>query len=324
MNILLTGGAGYIGSCTANLLIDKGHQVTIIDNLSTGSRQLIPKKAKFFECNIQSKKVNEILIHNNFDLVMHFAAFIQVEESIKLPKKYLQNNFINSVKFLNVCKKNNLKNIIISSTAAVYGVSAKVGKKFSERASLRPTNPYAHSKLKLEKYVRKYKYFNYIIFRYFNVAGADLFLRSGQISKKSTHLIKKICESLIEEKSIDVYGSDYPTKDGTAIRDYIHVVDLANAHLLAANYLLKTKKSQILNCGYGYGYSVKEVIDTFNKINFKKIKYIYKSRRKGDVSSLVSNSNKIKKILGWKTNNKSLLKILKTHLLWEKKLNEIK
>jgi len=320
LKILLTGGAGYIGSCTANILLDHGCEVFIIDDLSTGHKKLVPKKSNFYQCSIQSNKVSKILEENNFDVVMHFAAFIQVEESTKYPRKYIKNNYENTVKFLKKCKKYNLKNIIISSTAAVYGNSSKK-KTFNEISKLNPSNPYAKSKLKIEKYIKKNKYFNFIILRYFNVAGADLKLRSGQISKKSTHLIKKLCQSSLNNKPLPIFGSDYLTKDGTAIRDYIHVIDLANIHYLAAKYLLKKNKSQIFNCGYGYGFTVKEVVDTFNKISKNKINYIYRDRRAGDVGVLISNSNKIKKILKWKSKYESLKEILKSHLQWEKKIN---
>ncbi len=323
MNILLTGGAGYIGSVTANYLIDKGHKVFLIDNLSTGNIKNIPKKCNFYKSSITNKKIlNKIFKNNRIDIVMHFAAYIDVAESVKKPNKYLKNNYKNCKIFLEICKTNNVKNIVFSSTAAVYGNTNN--KLISENSHIRPVSPYAKSKLKIEQYLTKKIFFNYIILRYFNVAGADLKLRSGLISKKkSTHLIKKLCEYFLNGKSISIYGKDYPSKDGTAIRDFIHVMDLADAHLKSAEYLLKYKKSIILNCGYGNGYSVKQVIDKFNSISKnKKIFFNYKSRRKGDLFRLVAHNKKLKNKLKWKPKYNSLKKILISSLNWEKKIHQ--
>ena len=192
MNILLTGGAGYIGSHAALSLLDDGHKVHIIDNLSTGNEMLIPRSAKFTNCNINDEEVISNLIQsNNFDLLMHFAGFIQVEESVKKPEKYFENNTNNAIKLFNICKKNGLSKIVFSSTAAAYGL-VNEDKLIDERTNLNPQNPYAESKIKTEKFLFDNKdNFQFIILRYFNVAGADKKLRSGQISKKSTHLIKK-------------------------------------------------------------------------------------------------------------------------------------
>ena len=281
MKILLTGGAGYIGSVTANLFLDKGHDVHIVDDLSTGNKKNIPSKAKFTNCNISNYKImSSLLKKNNFDILIHFAAFIDVEESVKKPKKYLNNNFNNSIKLFNVCKKYSLNKIIFSSTAAVYG-NSKSGY-CSEKSKLKPMSMYAKSKLKFENFLKKQKKTNSIILRYFNVAGSDIKLRSGLISKKkSTHLIKKLCENFLNGKEIVINGNDYPTFDGTTIRDYIHVNDLALAHYNASIYLLKTGKSNVFNCGYGRGYSVLEIVKAFNKINKRKIQIIFGKRRKG-------------------------------------------
>ncbi len=321
IKVLVTGGAGYIGSCTSNILLDKDFDVTIIDNLSVGKKKLLPKKAKFYKFNIQDKKkLSNLLSKNNFDIIFHFAGFISVEESVKYPKKYLKNNFNNTKIFLEICKKYNLKNIIFSSTAAVYGDVKR--RNVNENFKRKPINPYAVSKLRVEDYLIKSKFFKYIILRYFNVVGADLKLRSGPWSKKkSTHLIKNICEKFLEKKSIQIFGNNYPSKDGTAIRDYIHVVDLAEAHILAAKHIIKTKKKNIFNCGYGKGYTVKEVVDNFNKINKNKLTYDYKDRRAGDSFKSVADVSKIKKILRWKPKLNSIKKILKSQLAWEKKIN---
>ena len=326
MNILLTGGAGYIGSNVTNLFIEKRHKVSVIDNLTTGHFNLINKKAKFYKCDIADKaKVNDILKNNEFDIVMHFAGLIRVDESVKNPKKYNECNYTKAKIFVDLCIKNNLKRIIFSSTASVYGNPKKF--RVSEKDNLKPLNPYALTKLKFEKYLieqSKTNKIKYIILRYFNVAGADKKLRSGLISKHSTHLIKIASEVAVGKRDkFIINGNDYNTKDGTAIRDYIHVSDLADIHLVSAKYLLNKNQSNIFNCGYGKGYSVKDVIDTYNKILDKKIKSTIGPRRQGDSKMVVADPSKFNKILNWKPKFNSLEYILKTAYRWEKKLNSI-
>ena len=324
MNILVTGGAGYIGSNVALRLIEEGHQVSIVDNLTTGNESLIPKKASFLKCNINNKeKISNLLKNNKFDSVIHFAAFIKVEESVKNPSKYFKNNRDNAIDFFETCFENKLKNFIFSSTAAVYG-NQKNNLPISEKANLNPTNPYGKSKLDVEKYLLKNsERFNYIILRYFNVAGADPELRSGLISKKSSHLIKIASEVAIgKREKITIFGNDYKTNDGTAIRDYIHVSDLANIHIKILDFLNKTKKSNIFNCGYGKGYSVQEVVDSANKITDGSIKYQYGKRRLGDSEILVSDVSKLNNLINWKPKYNNLKTILKTAIDWEKKINE--
>jgi UDP-glucose 4-epimerase len=328
MNILVTGGAGYIGSHTALSLLDKGHKVSIIDNLITGSKKVIPKKANFYKCDISNKeKVSNIIKKNNFDAVIHFAGLIKVEDSVMFPKKYNLFNYLKTKIFLETCIKNNLNNIIFSSTASVYG-NGNIKKNFSESSSLKPINPYAKSKLKVEKYLKKKfkeKKINFMILRYFNVAGADLKLRSGLIDKKSSHLIKVACEVATNKKNfLTINGKNFKTRDKTAIRDYIHVLDLADIHVLAIIYLLKKKKSQILNCGYGKGFSILEIIKSLNKILKKPIKYKIGPRRKGDTMKVVANCSKIKKILRWKPKYNKIELILKSALKWEKKIQNLK
>ena len=275
-NFLLTGGAGYIGSHVAHMLIDKGHKVTIIDSLITGSEKIVPKKAKLIKCDISNEKlITKVIQNDKFDLIMHFAGLIRVDESVNEPEKYNEFNFEKAIIFLNTCFENGLKKVIFSSTASVYGNPIK--NNVSENDELNPLNPYAKTKLKLENFLinkSKSEDISYIILRYFNVAGADEKLRSGLISKHSTHLIKIASEVAIGKRDeIIINGDNYDTNDGTAIRDYIHVSDLADIHLVSAKYLLDQNQSNIFNCGYGYGYSVKEVIDTYNKILNKKIKF---------------------------------------------------
>ena len=323
MNILLTGGAGYIGSHAALSLLDDGHKVHIIDNLSTGNEMLIPKSAKFTNCNINDEKVISNLIQsNNFDLLMHFAGFIQVEESVKQPEKYFENNTNNSIKLFNICEKNGLNKIVFSSTAAAYGLVSE-NKLIDEYTNLNPQNPYAESKIKTEKFLFDNKdKFQFIILRYFNVAGADKKLRSGQISKKSTHLIKKISEVVVGKRDqIKIFGNDYNTPDGTAIRDYIHVSDLADIHLEVAKYLLKNLESNLFNCGYGNGFSVLDVVNTTNSIYQNKIIYKFSNRREGDVEKLISDTSKLLKYIKWQPKYNDLKEIINSSIKWEEKIN---
>ena len=325
-NILLTGGAGYIGSHVVNLLVDKGFSVTVIDNLITGNKSLVNKKAKLIICDIANvKKISQVLKNKKFDIVLHFAGLIRVDESVKKPKKYLDYNYNKSKIFFNTCCNNGIKKIIFSSTASVYGNLTK--SKVSEKNAVKPINPYAKSKLLFEKYLLKKSKtsdIRYIILRYFNVAGADKKLRSGLISKHSTHLIKVACEVAIgKKKKLIINGANYNTEDGTPIRDYIHISDLADIHLITSRYLLNGGKSQIFNCGYGKGFSVNQVIKTMNKILKKKLPTSIGKRRKGDIKKIVANTNKFKKFFSWQPRYNSLSTIISTALKWEKKLLKI-
>ena len=326
MNIFLTGGAGYIGSQVAHLLLDNGHQVTIIDNLITGNKKLVPKRAKFIKCDIaNSKIVKSIIMKNKFDAVFHFAGLIKVEESTKFPKKYLYNNFKKGKIFLKTCIKNNLKTIVFSSTASIYALSKNM--KYKENNFKKPLNPYALSKLKLEKFIQKQAKESkvcYAILRYFNVAGSDIKLRTGLIDKKSSHLIKVLCEAGVgKRKKMIINGNNYKTKDGTAVRDFIHVVDLARIHILILKKIMKMKKSIIYNCGYGKGFTVLDVVKAFKKISSRKININFGPRRKGDLSYVVADVSKIKKNTNWKPKYNNLNYILKSALNWEKKIKKM-
>lgn len=322
-NILVTGGAGYIGSHVTNLLIDKGFSVTVIDSLITGNKSLVNKKASLLVSDISNvKNVSNLLKKKKFDIVLHFAGLIRVDESVKKPQKYLNYNFNKSKIFFNTCYKNGIRKIIFSSTASVYGNSKKL--KVKEKDALRPSNPYASSKLLFEEYLvemSKLQNIKYVILRYFNVAGADKKLRTGLISKYSTHLIKVACEVAIgKKKKLIINGANYNTEDGTPIRDYIHISDLADIHLITSRYLLNGGKSQIFNCGYGKGFSVNQVIKTMNKILKKKLPTSIGKRRKGDIKKIVANTNKFKKFFSWHPRYNSLSMIISTALKWEKKL----
>ena len=322
--ILITGGAGYIGSHVANLLIDQGYSVSIIDSLITGHKELVPNKSKLYICDIADKKsVSKIIKEGDFDLVMHFAGLIRVDESVKEPEKYNEYNCEKTKIFLNICFEAGLNKVIFSSTASVYGNPKK--DKVSEEDELDPLNPYALSKLKIENFlINKSKILpiKYIILRYFNVAGADEKMRTGLISNFATHLIKVACEVAIGKKSeLIINGNDYDTPDGTPIRDYIHVSDLAEIHLKSLEYLFENNKSEIFNCGYGNGYSVKEVIDCLNDLLNTSINFEIGPRRVGDSKCIVSNPEKFIKAMSWKPKFNNLEYILKTALSWEKKLN---
>ena len=323
-NILITGGAGYIGSHVCHLLIEQGHKVTCIDSLITGNKELLPKQVKLEVFDIAEKeKVTKLIKDNNFDLVMHFAGLIRVDESVKQPKRYNNFNYLKAKIFLETCYKNGLKKIIFSSTASIYG-NPKT-QKVKETDPTNPLNPYASSKLELENFIREtsesYKT-KYIILRYFNVAGADEKMRTGLISKVSSHLIKVACEVVIGKRDkLIINGDDYNTPDGTAIRDYIHISDLAEIHLISSNYLINGGESNLFNCGYGNGFSIKDVINEFNKIINKNLETIIGPRRPGDSEMIVSDVEKFTKYFSWKPKYNNLNYILKTAIEWEKKLN---
>ena len=321
-NILVTGGAGYIGSHVCHLFIDQGYSVTCIDSLITGNKELLPKEVKLEVFDIsEKKKVSNLIKSNNFDLVMHFAGLIRVDESVLQPERYRNYNFIKAKDFIETCYQNNLKKLIFSSTAAVYGNPKN--EKVSEDDPTDPLNPYASSKLEFENFIKETSnQYNskYIILRYFNVAGADEKLRTGLISKVSTHLIKIASEVATNKRDyLIVNGNDYDTPDGTPIRDYIHVSDLADIHLVSAKHLISGGDSNLFNCGYGNGFSVKEVIENLNSILKTKIKVKIGPRRSGDSQKLISNIDKFYNLFKWKPKFNDIKKILDTAVKWEKK-----
>ena len=323
-NILITGGAGYIGSHVSYLLIEKGYNITIIDSLITGNKKLIPKEAKLEICDIADiEKVTKIIKNKKFEAVLHFAGLIRVDESVQYPEKYIECNFTKAKIFLDTCFKNDLKKVIFSSTAAVYGNPKR--DKVVESDELNPLSPYADSKLMLENYLidqSKNPAIKHVILRYFNVAGADEKMRTGLISKFSTHLIKIASEVATKKRSkLIINGDDYNTPDGTPIRDYIHVSDLANIHLKSLEYLLMDNNSEIFNCGYGKGYSIKEVIECLNKLLGANINFETGPRRDGDSECIVANPEKFIRTMSWKPEFNDLSYILKTAIAWEKKLN---
>ena len=319
MNVLVTGGAGYIGSCVSQYLIDKGNNLIVIDNLSTGLKKNIPKKCKFYKCNIQdTKKIKRIFEKNKIDIVMHFAAYVDNVESILKSKKYFKNNYYNGRIFFSNCINNGINKIIYSSTAAVYGNKKK---KINEKDILKPLTPYSSSKVLLEEYLEKNKKnLSCIVLRYFNVVGADSRLRCGFNINKGSNLFLNLCRSVSKNKRFNINGKTYDSKDGTTIRDFIHVSDLSEVHYKLSKLIIKKKVFLKLNCGYGFGYSVLEVLQEFIRVSKKKINYQFVKKRKGDIVVSISNSSKLKKIIKWQPKYHSLGYLVKSSLNWYKKM----
>lgn len=320
--ILVTGGAGYIGSHVVNLLGKAGYEIVVIDNLSTGFKEAI-LYGKLYEEDLNNlPAVEKIIKEEKFDGCIHFAGSIIIPESVENPLKYYKNNTVNSCNLVELCSRNNLNNFIFSSTAAVYGIPKSA--LCNEEDHLVPINPYGRSKLMTEwtlEDTAAVSSFNFVALRYFNVAGASIDGKLGQRSPLSTHLIKIACETACAKRdSINIFGTDYDTPDGTCIRDYIHIDDLAQAHIDALEYLFKGGKSEIMNCGYGHGFSVREVIKAVKDYTSIDFKVIDAPRRAGDPPALQSSVEKIKRVLGWRPKYDDLNLIVKTAYLWEKNL----
>jgi len=325
MNILITGGAGYIGSHVIELLVkEKTNKVIILDNLSTGYKTLINKKSKFYKGDINNKKlINKLINKFNIDTIIHLAAFLNVSEAEKNKKKYYKNNVTGTKNLLLSCQNTTVKNIIFSSSCSVYG---NVKGSVSENKKSNPQGYYALTKYKGEELIKKYasKFnYNFGILRYFNVAGASPSGKIGEIETSHGHLIKNIAiQSMNKKSKLNIYGNNYNTKDGTCVRDYIHVTDLADIHIKGIKYLKENKKSFILNCGYGKGYSVLQIANKFKKIK-KNTQINFMNKRPGDIAQVYSNTKKFKKLLKWKPRHNDINKIIKSAINWEKKLNSI-
>jgi UDP-glucose 4-epimerase len=325
MKVLVTGGAGYIGSHVVKALGQRKDEILVYDNLSAGHEWAV-LYGKLVKGDLSDKVLlNRVLKDFKPDAVMHFAAFIQVEESVREPLKYYRNNIINAVNLLEVMRGNGINNFVFSSSASVYGVPEK--NPIGEDTPLNPINPYGFSKAVVERIMNDLSQesdFNYVSLRYFNVAGADPESRIGQAYREATHLITRALKTVKGEfKKLQIFGTDYPTHDGTCIRDYIHVDDLATAHLLILDYLLNTGKSRIFNCGYGYGYSVKEVVETVRKVTCKDFKTEEVGRRPGDAPVLIADSSRLKNELKWEPVHADLEFIIMTAWEWEKKLSQV-
>lgn len=322
-NILVTGGAGYIGSHIVEQLVKRKNKVVIYDNLVTGYRRLINKKAKFIKGDIKNfNLLSKIIRDNKINSIIHLAAYLNIVESEKYKKRYYKNNVGGTLTLIKACRNNNVENIIFSSSCAVYGDAKGLVK---ETKKPKPKSYYAFTKYKSEEIIKKYSKkinYNFGILRYFNVAGASNSGKIGEIEKSHGHLIKNLAiESIKSKPVINIYGKNYKTKDGTCVRDYIHVSDLADIHISALKKINNSRKSIIINCGYGKGYSVKEIVNIFKKIK-KNTLIKYKKKRRGDVSKICADISKLKKVLKWKPKYNNIKKILDSSLKWEKKLSK--
>ncbi len=320
--VFVTGGAGYIGSHVVKALGERGYEVLVYDNLSTGNRWAVLYGnlvvGDLADADLLSKTLREF----RPDAVIHFAAYIVVPESVAQPLKYYRNNTINAITLLDALQKNNITNFIFSSTAAVYGMPETMP--VSEETPLVPINPYGTSKKMVEMVLRDLAYavekFRYVALRYFNVAGADGGGKIGQAYKEATHLITRALKTAKGElKAMQLFGTDYPTADGSCIRDYIHVTDLADAHIRALEYLLNGGASDVFNCGYGHGYSVRDVIRVARSVTGIEFPVVETGRRAGDPPVLVADNAKIKKKLDWKPAHDDLEYIVRTAWEWERK-----
>jgi UDP-glucose 4-epimerase len=324
--VLVTGGAGYIGSHAVLALKDAGWSVAVLDDLSTGSRQVVPDDVPFYEGSIADRGlVERIFAEQGAKAIMHFAGSIVVPESVEKPLKYYGNNTVATHALVSAAVDAGLEHILFSSTAAVYGAPERVP--ITEEEPKQPINPYGASKLMTERMLADAAAahpFNYGALRYFNVAGADPQGRTGQIGKGSTHLIKVAVETALGKRdSIAVYGTDYPTPDGTCIRDYIHVSDLAAAHVAALEWLIAHPcENLVLNCGYGRGLSVLEVLDAVDEAAGTPVKRIMEGRRAGDPPTLVAENRRLLDTLEWRPAHADIDRIVADALGWERRLME--
>lgn len=321
MRILVLGGAGYIGSHTALELVKAGNEVVIADNLVTGYRKAIPEGAKFYEGDLRDFDfLNKLFQQEKIDAVIHFAAYSLVGESVTNPLKYYDNNLYGTKVLLEAMVKNNVGKIVFSSTAATYGEPENIPILESDRTC--PTNPYGETKLAMEKmfkWTAEAHGLRYVSLRYFNACGADESGTIGEAHNPESHLIPLILQVPNgKRETISIYGTDYDTPDGTCIRDYIHVTDLAQAHILAVQYLNNGGESDIFNLGNGVGYSVREIIETARKVTGHPIPATETSRRAGDPARLVASSEKAKSVLGWKPVHDSLEEIIASAWNWHK------
>ncbi len=325
MGVLVTGGAGYIGSHMVNHLRDSGEKVAVIDSLRTGVREAVPSGVPFYHADIaDTGRVCQIISDHNIDAIIHFAGSIIVPESVADPLAYYNNNTVKSRSLIASAVEAGVKSFIFSSTAAVYGEPEQ--NPISETSPLRPVSPYGSSKLMTEMMLADTAVahdFNYVALRYFNVAGADPQGRCGQSTPEATHLIKVACEAAIGKRDkLAIFGRDYDTPDGTCIRDYIHVSDLAAAHGLALDYLRRGGKSDVFNCGYSHGFSVLEVIEAVKRATGVDFPVNDADRRAGDPPALIAQSSKLRETLGWEPKLDDLDLIVSHAYAWEKGLQK--
>jgi len=321
MKVLVTGGAGYIGSHTVKDLLNHGYEVLIIDNFSSGHRELV-SGGEVIQADLRNKdQIEDVFRQHKIDAVLHFAALIQVGESYQDPQKYYLHNLITSLNLLESMMHHGVKSFIFSSSAAVYGPPQKTP--IEEDHPLAPANPYGMTKFMVEKILADYNRaygLQYVSLRYFNAAGADPEGKLGELHSPETHLIPNLLLHLLERNpDFRVFGNDFPTPDGTAVRDYIHVTDLARAHVLALEKLLAGAGSQVLNLGSSRGYSVLEVIRTAEKVTGKKVSPKFAPRRLGDVPVLLASNSRAENWLGWERKYSDLETIIQTAWLWHQK-----
>jgi UDP-glucose 4-epimerase len=328
MSILVTGGAGYIGSHTVHQLVESGFKVVVLDDLSTGYLSSLPEQVHFVKGSTKDfNLVSRIIRDHHIKSVIHFAASIVVPESVVNPLKYYENNAVSSFYLIKACIEAGVLRFVFSSTAAVYGALKNLP--IAEDALISPLNPYGHSKRMTEVLLEDLsnsfdstlhfsERFRFIALRYFNVAGAQIAGKIGQNSKNATHLIKVACEAACGRRdSVEIYGTDYDTYDGTCIRDYIHVDDLARAHLDALKYLDQGGESNVFNCGYGHGFSVREVISMVKKVSGYDFRVREGGRRLGDSPSIIADNSKIRKLLHWQPKLDDLELICRSAYQWE-------
>jgi len=322
--VLVTGGAGYIGSHMVWRLVDAGEAVVVLDRLSTGFRWAVAPEAVLVEGDIADEAlVARLIAEHDIDAVIHFAGSVVVPDSVADPLEYYLNNTVKSRALLAAVIQAGVRHFIFSSTAAVYGDAGT--EPVAEDVPLLPQSPYGRSKLMtemmLEDSARAYD-FRYVALRYFNVAGADPRGRTGQSTRGATHLIKVACETALGKRDrIEIFGTDYDTADGTCVRDYIHVSDLANAHADALAYLRAGGDSLVANCGYGHGYSVREVIEAVRRVSGRPFEVVTRERRAGDVPAVVANSTRARSKLGWRPEYDDLDQCVATALAWEEALS---
>jgi UDP-glucose 4-epimerase len=320
MAVLITGGAGYIGSHMTHALTDRGERV-VVDNLSTGVRKNMSPGVKFFDEDVSNgERLRHIIHHNLVDTVMHFAGSVVVPESVTNPLWYYANNTAASRTLIEACVERGVKHFVFSSSAAVYGQPARIP--VQERTPPKPVSPYGWSKLMTEQMLEdtsRAHDFRYIALRYFNVAGADPLGRAGQSTPNATHLIKRAVRvALGRERHLEVYGTDWATNDGTASRDYIHVSDLVDAHLLALDALRDGGPSDVINCGYGRGVTVREVIEAVERVSGQDLPVRYRSSRAGDVWVLIADTSRLKERFGWEPKYNDLETIVRSAFEWER------